>query len=203
MNEGETCSFECILSHESTDDFFWTLNGQTVSNGGRFKVANKGRKYMLNIKDVALSDAGEVVFKIKGLSSKATLTVEGKRYICLRLRQLLKHINKLLFSPIAGKASSVLKGLQNITAVQGEDAVFSCEVTQASSTVKWAKEGKAIRKSQKYDISQENKVVKLTIRNVSAQDSGEYSCEVVGGATIKAHLEIKGETEMTSSSNLT
>lgn len=86
------------------------------------------------------------------------------------------------------------KGLQNVSVVHGEDAVFTCEVTHASSTVKWAKEGKAIRKSQKYDISQEDRVMKMTIHNVSAQDSGEYSCEVVGGATTKAKLEIKGKT---------
>lgn len=104
----------------------------------------------------------------------------------------------MLSSHVAGKASSVSKGLQSVAAVQGEEAVFTCEVAQASSSVKWAKEGKAIRKSQKYDISQEDKVMKLKIRNVSAQDSGEYSCEVVGGATTKAQLEIKGKTEMTS-----
>ncbi|XP_059200801.1 obscurin [Centropristis striata] len=166
VNEGETCSFECILSRESTDECSWTLNGHTITNGGRFKVTSKGRKYMLNINDVTPADAGEVVFKIKDLSSKTTLTVEGK-------------------------ALSVSKGLQNVSVVQGEDAVFTCEVTQVSSTVKWAKECKAIRKSQKYDITQEEKVMKLTIHNVSAQDSGEYSCEVVGGATTKAKLEIK------------
>ncbi|XP_039998756.1 obscurin isoform X7 [Xiphias gladius] len=166
VNEGETCSFECILSRESTDECSWTLNGQIISNGSRFKVTSKGRKYMLSIKDVTPADAGEVVFNIKDLSSKTTLTVEGR-------------------------ASSVSRGIENVSAVQGEEAVFTCEVTQASSTVKWAKEGKAIKKSQKYDISQEDKVMKLTIHNVSAQDSGEYSCEVVGGATTKAQLEIK------------
>ncbi|KAM7400475.1 hypothetical protein PAMA_004929 [Pampus argenteus] len=166
VNEGETCSFECILSRESTDECSWTLNGQTITNGGRFKVSSKGRKYMLTIKDITPADAGEVVFNIKDLSSKTTLTVEGK-------------------------ALSVLKGLQNVNAVQGEEAIFTCEVTQATSTVKWAKEGKSIRKSQKYDISQQDTVMKLIIHNVSAQDSGEYSCEVVGGATTKAKLEIR------------
>ncbi|XP_075954719.1 obscurin [Anarhichas minor] len=166
VNEGETCSFECILSRESTDECCWTLNGHTVTNGGRFKVTSKGRKYMLTVNDVSPADAGEVVFNIKDLSSKTTLTVEGK-------------------------ASSVSKGLQNVSAVQGEDAVFTCEVTQSRSSVKWAKESKAIKKSQKYDISKEDKVMKLTIHNVSAQDSGEYSCEVVGGATTKAKLEIR------------
>ncbi|KAG7526822.1 obscurin isoform X4 [Solea senegalensis] len=166
VNEGETCSFECILSRENTDECSWTLNGQSISNGGRYKVTSKGRKYMLTIKDVTPSDAGEVVFNIKDLSSKTTLTVEGR-------------------------ASSVSKGLQNVSAVQGEDAVFTCEVTQASYTVRWAKEDKAIKKSQKYAISQEDKVMKLTIHDVSAQDSGEYICEVVGGATTKAQLEVK------------
>ncbi|XP_027146351.1 obscurin isoform X8 [Larimichthys crocea] len=166
VNEGETCSFECILSRESTDECSWTLNGQTIKNGGRFKVTSKGRKYMLSIQDVTPADAGEVVFNIKDLSSKTTLTVEGK-------------------------ASSVSKGLQNVSVVQGEDALFTCEVTQASYTVKWAKESKAIKKSLKYDISQEGKIMKLTIHNVTAEDSGEYSCEVVGGATTRAKLEIK------------
>lgn len=77
MNEGETCHFECILSRESTDAYSWALNGQTITNEGRFKVTNKGRKYMLTIKDVTPSDAGEVVFTIKDLCSNATLTVEG------------------------------------------------------------------------------------------------------------------------------
>ncbi|KAM3604082.1 uncharacterized protein V6R79_006069 [Siganus canaliculatus] len=166
VNEGETCSFECILSRESTDECCWTLNGQTITSGGRFKVTSKGRKYMLTITDVTPADAGDVVFTIKDLTSKTTLTVEGK-------------------------ASSVSKGLQDVSVVLGEDAVFTCEVTQISSTVKWTKEGKAIKKSQKYDISQEEKVMKLTIHSVSDKDSGEYSCEVVGGATTKATLEIK------------
>ncbi|XP_049602921.1 obscurin isoform X6 [Syngnathus scovelli] len=166
VNEGETCGFECILSRESADECAWTLNGQTVTSGGRFKVNSKGRKYMLTIKDVTPADAGDVVFSIKDLTSKATLTVEGK-------------------------ASSLSKELENISVVRGEDATFTCEVTQASSIVKWTKEGKTIRKSQKYDIIKEERLMKLLIFSVSSKDSGEYSCEVIGGATTKARLEVK------------
>ncbi|XP_023191845.1 obscurin isoform X17 [Xiphophorus maculatus] len=166
VNEGDTCSFECILSRESIDDCLWSANGKAIKNGGRFKISSQGRKYTLTLKDVTPADAGEVVFSIKDLSSKATLKVEGK-------------------------ASSLSNGLQNVSVVCGEDAVFACEVTQASFTVKWAKDGKAIRTSKKYEISQQEKLMKLTIHTVSAEDSGEYSCEVVGGATTRAKLEIK------------
>ncbi|XP_055084469.1 LOW QUALITY PROTEIN: obscurin-like [Periophthalmus magnuspinnatus] len=165
-NEGEMCSFECILSRESLDECSWTLNGKTITEGGRYKITSKGRKYTLTISDLTPADAGEVVFSIKDLSSKATLTVEGK-------------------------ASSVSKALENVSVLQGEDAVFVCEVTKSSSTVKWAKDGRAIKKSQKYNITQEATIMKLTVHSVCAQDSGEYSCEVLGGATTRAALEIK------------
>jgi len=59
--------------------------------------------------------------------------------------------------------------------------------------VKWSKDGKSIRKSQKYEISQEQTLVKLIIRSVTEKDSGEYSCEITGGPTSKAKLEIKGK----------
>ncbi|KAM6948963.1 obscurin [Aplochiton taeniatus] len=163
--EGESCTFECILSRQSPDDSCWTVNGQTAVNGGRFKVNCKGRKYTLTIQDVTPADAGEVSFSIIDLRSWTTLAVEGK-------------------------ASYLSKELETVSASAGEEAVFICEVTQANATVKWAVDGKAIKKSQKYDIVQEEKVRKLTVHSVAASDSGKYSCEVVGGATTKAKLEI-------------
>ncbi|XP_073686713.1 obscurin [Garra rufa] len=163
---GENCTFECILSRESTEKCTWSLKGQAVTDGGRFQISRQGRKYTLTIKAVSASESGEVVFTLKDLSSKATLTVEGE-------------------------APKVSKELQGVSAKIGEDATFSCELSQAGLDVKWSKDGKSIRKSQKYEISQEQTLVKLTIRNVNEKDSGEYSCEVTGGPTSKAKLEIK------------
>lgn len=105
------------------------------------------------------------------------------------------HTYYYYFFVLTEKASSVSRGLENVSVVQGEDAVFTCELRQATSTVQWAKQGKVIKKSHKYAISQEDRVAKLTVHNTSAQDSGEYSCEVVGGAKTKAMLEIKGRIE--------
>ncbi|XP_052398017.1 obscurin-like isoform X9 [Carassius gibelio] len=163
---GENCTFECILSRESSEKCTWSLKGQPVTDGGRFQISSKGRKYTLTIKAVSASDSGEVVFTLKDLSSKATLTVEGK-------------------------APAISKELQGVSARIGEDATFSCELSQSGLEVKWSKDGKSIRKSQKYEISQEQTLVKLTVCNVTEKDTGEYSCEVTGGPTSKAKLEIK------------
>ncbi|XP_016146835.1 obscurin-like isoform X2 [Sinocyclocheilus grahami] len=163
---GENCTFECILSRESSEKCTWSLKGQPVTDGGRFQISSKGRKYTLTIKAVSASDSGEVVFTLKDLSSKATLTVEGE-------------------------APTISKELQGVSAKIGDDATFSCDLSQSGLEVKWSKDGKSIRKSQKYEISQEQTLVKLTIRNVTEKDSGEYSCEVTGGPTSKAKLEIK------------
>ncbi|XP_016314282.1 obscurin-like [Sinocyclocheilus anshuiensis] len=163
---GENCTFECILSRESSERCTWSLKGQPVTDGGRFQISSKGRKYTLTIKAVSASDSGEVVFTLKDLSSKATFTVEGE-------------------------APTISKELQGVSAKIGEDATFSCELSQSGLEVKWSKDGKSIRKSQKYEISQERTLVKLTIRNVTEKDSGEYSCEITGGPTSKAKLEIK------------
>lgn len=76
--EGESCSFECVLSHESESDPVWTIGGKTVGSSGRFRTTCQGRKYTLTVKDVALSDAGEVVFLVMGLTSKASLIVRGE-----------------------------------------------------------------------------------------------------------------------------
>ncbi|XP_051738416.1 obscurin-like isoform X37 [Ctenopharyngodon idella] len=166
---GENCTFECILSRESSEKCSWSLKGQTVTDGGRFQISSKGRKYTLTIKSVSASDSGEVVFALKDLSSKATLSIEGE-------------------------VPTISKELQGVTAKIGENATFSCELSQPGLEVKWSKDGKSIRKSQKYEISQEQMLIKLTIRNVTEKDSGEYSCEVTGGPTSKAKLEIKDLT---------
>ncbi|KAF7708348.1 hypothetical protein HF521_017405 [Silurus meridionalis] len=163
---GETCLFECILSRESSEACSWSLQGKPVTSGGRFQISSKGRKHTLSIKGVTGSDSGEVVFTLKHLSSSATLSVEGEI---------------ITFS----------KELQGVSIALGEDAIFLCELSQAALNVVWCKNGKPIQKSQKYETVQENKVVKLIVHNVTAKDCGEYSCEVTGGPTSKAQLQIK------------
>ncbi|GAB0185061.1 obscurin [Grus japonensis] len=165
IQEGEDCTFECILSHESIDDFNWTLNGSKVESGGRFKASNMGRKYMLNIKSVIPDDAGEVIFTARGLTSKASLVVKEK-------------------------PTEVTKQLEDKTSAVGQDISLSCELSKPDVSIRWYKDGKAIRKSQKYDLRQEGTRAILIIHDSTVKDSGEYTCETEFSKT-KARITVQ------------
>lgn len=76
--EGEDCNFECILSHEDIGDTaVWTVGGKTLGSSGRFQAMRQGRKYILAVREAVLGDTGEVVFSVRGLTSKASLVVRG------------------------------------------------------------------------------------------------------------------------------
>ncbi|XP_069815234.1 obscurin isoform X2 [Dendropsophus ebraccatus] len=162
--EGESCSFECVLSHESIDDCSWTLNGMDVESDQRFEVSNKGRKYLLNIKEVKASDAGDVVFTARNLSSKATLNVKEKPAV-------------------------ISKPLEDKITMAGEDVVLKCELSKEDTSVKWSKDGKVLKRSQKYEICQEGTETWVIIHEASAKDSGEYVCETSISKT-KASVQV-------------
>ncbi|XP_030668594.1 obscurin isoform X1 [Nomascus leucogenys] len=152
--EGESCSFECVLSHESASDpAMWTVGGKTVGSSSRFQATRQGRKYILVVQEAVPSDAGEVVFSVRGLTSKASLIVRER--------------------PVA-----IIKPLEDQRVAPGEDVELRCELSRAGTPVHWLKDRKAIRKSQKYDVVCEGTIAMLVIRGASLKDAGEYTCEV-------------------------
>ncbi|GAA6091334.1 obscurin, partial [Tachysurus ichikawai] len=163
--EGEYCSFECILSHDIIDEPSWTLNGQLIISNARIQIANQGSKYTMNIQEVIITDAGEVVFTIKDLSCRTMLFVREK--------------------PIR-----VFRDMLNVKAVPGEDPELSCEITKPEVTIKWLKNGRLIRSNSKYEIIQKGYLVTLVIHNATVKDSGEYCCEADGTST-RARLEVR------------
>uniref|UniRef100_A0A8C6S235 Obscurin n=1 Tax=Nannospalax galili TaxID=1026970 RepID=A0A8C6S235_NANGA len=167
--EGESCSFECVLSHENTSDpAVWTVGGKTVGNSGHFQATRQGRKYTLTVRDAAFSDAGEVIFSVQGLTSKASLIIRER--------------------PV-----DITKPLEDQRATRGEDVTLSCELSKMGTTVHWLKDGKAIRKSQKYDVLNEGTRAVLVVRKASLKDSGEYTCETEASkSTAKLQVEEKG-----------
>ncbi|XP_038858991.1 obscurin [Salvelinus namaycush] len=164
--EGESCSFECVLSHDVIDEPSWTLNGRLVVSNSRIQIVNKGRKYKMTIRDATVTEAGDVVFFVKDLSCRTMLFVKEK--------------------PV-----HVFRDMTSVKATPGEDAELSCEITKPEAFIRWLKNGRQIRHSPpKYEISVEEHLVRLVITNTCIRDSGEYCCEADGIAT-RAKLEVR------------
>ncbi|KAM7012432.1 obscurin [Tautogolabrus adspersus] len=163
--EGESCTFDCQLSHDLDDEPSWSVNGEAVVTNSHIQVINNGRKYRLTIKDAVLTDSGDVIFSIKDLSCRTMLFVKEK--------------------PV-----HIFRELLNVKAVPGEDAELSCEITKPDVKIRWLKNGHFIRQSPKYEISVEKNLARLLIKNTTIRDSGEYCCEAEGVAS-RAKLEVR------------
>ncbi|KAJ8787378.1 hypothetical protein J1605_023038 [Eschrichtius robustus] len=175
--EGESCSFECVLSHENTGDVaVWMVGGKTVGSSGRFRATRQGRKYMLAVRDALPSDAGDVVFSVRDLTSKASLIIRGMARAVAVGRAVAMPLGppSLFFSE---RPVDIVKPLEDQRAVLGEDVVLRCELSREGTPVCWLKDGKAIRKSKKYELLVEGTRAMLVIHAASLKDSGEYTCE--------------------------
>ena len=93
----------------------------------------------------------------------------------------------------------ITKPLEDQRATFGEHATLSCELSRAGTSVRWLKDGKAIRKSQKYDLLSEGTRAVLVVREASLKDSGEYTCETEASKS-NARLLVEGKHTTLSAS---
>ena len=63
----------------------------------------------------------------------------------------------------AERSVDIMKPLEDQQATLGEDVVLRCELSREGTPVRWLKDGKAIRKSQKYDLLTEGTRASLVI----------------------------------------
>lgn len=94
------------------------------------------------------------------------------------------------------KPTEVTKQLEDKTAAAGQDISLSCELSKPDVSIRWYKDGKAIRKSQKYDLHQEGTRAILIIHDSTVKDSGEYTCETEVSKT-KAKITVQGQLKHT------
>lgn len=97
---------------------------------------------------------------------------------------------------LSGKPTEVTKQLEDKTSAAGQDISLSCELSKPDVNIRWYKDGKAIRKSQKYDLQQEGTRAILIIHDSTVKDSGEYTCETEDSKT-KARVTVQGELKST------
>lgn len=93
---------------------------------------------------------------------------------------------------IVEKPCLITKELPDTEVTEGEDAILQCKTSKWESPVKWYKNGKTLRNSSKFKISQAGFEAKLVIQKAEEKDSGRYTCKA-GRAKSSAVITVKGE----------
>ena len=68
--------------------------------------------------------------------------------------------------------------LHEETCQEGQDVVFTCEVSDAKVPAKWLKDGEKIAPSDKYIMKKDGRKHSLTIKNATIDDRSEYTIQM-------------------------
>ncbi|KAG8534709.1 hypothetical protein GDO81_018753, partial [Engystomops pustulosus] len=166
VEEGEDAIFKCKVSKDNAPGVQWCLAGVPLQANEMNEMAvHKGKIHTLTLKKVSLEDSGPVSFRVGQNTTAAQLEVKAA-------------------------ALNFTKPLQPLEVEEKREAVLHCELSKPNVTGEWRKGGSAIKSGGKYEISVTGQTQTLCIKEVTTEDSGEYSCNV-GNEKTSAKLHVK------------
>lgn len=83
------------------------------------------------------------------------------------------------------------KDIEKVSARLREEAKLQAELSDTEATVKWMKDGKELKASEKYELKTVGKKHILKIHNTAAEDAGVYECTCEGDKMLY-QLSVKG-----------
>ncbi|CAM9623912.1 unnamed protein product [Lampetra planeri] len=163
--EGEDATFRCsVLPADAA--VRWELRGAALEAGGRASLHEDGAARSLLLRAVTALDAGEVAALADGAETRALLRVQE--------------------APV-----SFVRGLEATAAEEGDDVVFTVELSRAQAEVRWARNGVLLNPgAERADLRAHGPLRSLTVRSVSFSDRGVYSCESLHERT-QARLSVE------------
>ncbi|XP_007435764.1 obscurin-like protein 1 isoform X4 [Python bivittatus] len=149
--EGGSAVLSAIVSKESSVVSWEGPRGNLVA-GEHCQLRREGRVHSLLLSNVGKADAGEYICH----SSHDQLHFE------LSVKELLVKF---------------VRGLSDVTALQGDTVLFWCELCKTKGDVTWLKDRQELEPNTHLEIRAEGRERSLTLSNVRPEDAGEYSCE--------------------------
>ncbi|XP_039598490.1 titin-like, partial [Polypterus senegalus] len=150
--EGHTCVLTCQFSVPNLKTQ-WFKNGKLIEPDGRYSIEVAGKIQKLSIKDLKPEDQGRFSCRYENLETSADLLVEAQ---------------KIKFT----------KTIQDIVVNENQTATFECEVSFDGAIVSWYKDNFELQESYKYSFRTEGRRHFMTINNVTAEDEGDYYCNL-------------------------
>ena len=97
---------------------------------------------------------------------------------------------------VAALPAEFIGRLRSKEVTEGTTATFRCELSK-EAPVEWKKGPETLRAGDRVSLRQDGAVCELEIRELTAEDAGEYSC-VCGQEKTSATLTVRGKDRMWS-----
>ncbi|KAK2510349.1 hypothetical protein Q9233_017830 [Columba guinea] len=153
----------------------WYLNGKVLQESETYIIKRTQTTHTLIIKNVSKNDDGaEVKFVANNIDTSTKMRVKG---IYFDHRAAVRFTNKS-------------RDIEKVSARLREEAKLQAELSDAEATVKWMKDGKELKASEKYEFQTAGKRHVLKIRNTGTEDAGVYEC-VCEGDKMRYQLSVK------------
>ncbi|VDM65028.1 unnamed protein product, partial [Strongylus vulgaris] len=165
---GDTVRLECELVNDH-DEVEWFINDKSFAADARASEESLGPMRILLIRDLTPRDTDMIVeVRLGDYSAISKITVEDTH------PEMIKRLQR------------------RTTGREGQDVVLSVEVDHEAQEVAWFKNDIMLTTSEKYLVEAEGTVYRLTIREATYGDAGQYNV-VVDGSKSYTNLQIQGK----------
>ncbi|XP_074404723.1 obscurin-like protein 1 isoform X3 [Zonotrichia albicollis] len=144
--ETGVASFECELSRPNAE-VKWFKDGQELRPGPNCRIYSAGRRRILQLSRCELSDAGSYTCDAGDCQASAMLHVQERQV-------------------------HIVQELQDVQVREGDNAIFTCEVSHGDVKGEWFRDGEKIKVSSTVKIRQEGTRHFLLFCGVRPEDQG-------------------------------
>ncbi|XP_064575097.1 obscurin-like protein 1 [Zonotrichia leucophrys gambelii] len=162
--ETGVASFECELSRPNAE-VKWFKDGQELRPGPNCRIYSAGRRRILQLSRCELSDAGSYTCDAGDCQASAMLHVQERQV-------------------------HIVQELQDVQVREGDNAVFTCEVSHGDVKGEWFRDGEKIKVSSTVKIRQEGTRHFLLFCGVRPEDQG-LICFTARTVTSEASLQVE------------
>lgn len=134
-----------------------------------------GKKYIFSVRDLVSDDAGLYQLDVEDVTMFST-DFKSEFYTIKHLRRHSKLLTIFCIHDTVPMVDFLVK-IEEVKAMEREDAVFECVLSHPSSKISWFGKNVPLEKGEKYDIevSEDKLIHRLVVKDCMVVDKGIYS----------------------------